>query len=72
MKANAGSVDYSVTLGQAGSTSAITTKATVSCFDGSYDDWTFSKWDIGVEGEAKLDEKTLTIQQAKLEFRTTG
>ncbi len=68
LKANAGSVDYSVTLGQAGSTSAITTKATVSCFDGSYDDWTFSKWDIGVDGEAKLDEKTLTIQQAKLAF----
>ena len=68
LKANAGSVDYSVTLGQAGSTSAITTKATVSGFDGSYDDWTFSKWDIGVDGEAKLDEKTLTIQQAKLEF----
>ncbi|HAL04403.1 MAG TPA: hypothetical protein DCP58_04775, partial [Verrucomicrobiales bacterium] len=38
LKANAGSVDYSVTLGQAGSTSAITTKATLTGFDGSYDD----------------------------------
>ena len=68
LKANAGKVDYSVTLGQAGKISTIGTKATVSGFDGSYDDWTFSNWDIGVDGQAKFDENTVSIEQAKLTF----
>jgi len=68
LKANAGTVDYSVTLGQTKKTSAISTKATVTGFDGIYDDWTFSNWDIGFDGQAKLDEKTLVIEQTKLAF----
>ena len=68
LKANAGSADYSVTLGQAEKSSTITTQATISGFDGSYEDWTFSDWDIGVTGRAKIDDKAMTIEQAKLSF----
>ena len=67
-EAKAGQVDYTVTLGQAGKVSTITTKATIAGFDGRYDEWTLANWDIAVDSQAKLDEQAITIGQTQLSF----
>ncbi len=62
----AGSMSYTVTLGQAGNQLSVDTTAAVTGFTGGYADWKLVDWNIALNSRATIGDEVATLEKTTL------